>query len=87
MHQGIMLVYDMTSIRSFENITSWLENIYKNAPEETKIMLLGNKCDVPDQRKVTFGEAKEVLFKTKLHFAYKKNYFIPTKLDGQKIWN
>ena len=28
-----MLVYDITNARSFDNIATWLERIYKHAPE------------------------------------------------------
>jgi GTPase SAR1 family protein len=70
-----MLVYDMTSMRSFESITSWLDNIHKNAPEETKIMLLGNKCDIQGQRQVPLKQAKEVLSWLILFIYYKFQSF------------
>ena len=31
--QGIMLVYDITNIESFNNLNSWLNDIKENAPE------------------------------------------------------
>jgi hypothetical protein len=41
--QGIMLVYDVTNRRSFDNIKTWLDNIDKHAPEDVEKMILGNK--------------------------------------------
>ena len=43
---GIILVYDVTDHRSFENIDYWLEQIKEHADEGTEIILLGNKIDL-----------------------------------------
>jgi len=47
---GIMLVYDITNAKSFENISKWLRNIEEHASEDVEKMLLGNKCDMDDKR-------------------------------------
>ncbi|KFO24681.1 Ras-related protein Rab-8A [Fukomys damarensis] len=43
---GIMLVYDITNEKSFDNIRNWIRNIEEK-------MILGNKCDVNDKRQVS----------------------------------
>lgn len=50
---GIMLVYDITQEKSFENIKNWIRNIEENASTDVEKMLLGNKCELNDKRQVS----------------------------------
>ncbi|KAH9400633.1 PREDICTED: ras-related protein Rab-10-like [Rhagoletis zephyria] len=50
---GIMLVYDITNSKSFDNIAKWLRNIDEHASEDVEKMILGNKCDMQDKRVVS----------------------------------
>merc|ERR1711868_142990 len=50
---GIMLVYDITNSKSFDNIAKWLRNIEEHANEDVERMILGNKCDMEDKRVVS----------------------------------
>lgn len=50
---GIMLVYDITQDKSFENIKNWIRNIEENASADVEKMLLGNKCELNDKRQVS----------------------------------
>ncbi|XP_046917894.1 RAS oncogene family member Rab10 isoform X4 [Dermatophagoides farinae] len=50
---GIMLVYDITNAKSFDNIAKWLRNIDEHASEDVEKMILGNKCDMTDKRVVS----------------------------------
>ena len=54
---GAMVVYDVTCRRSFESVRKWCRTLDR---EKITIMILGNKCDMTDNRKVTKGEAEEV---------------------------
>lgn len=47
---GIMLVYDITNAKSFDNIQKWLRNIDEHANEDVEKMIVGNKCDMEDRR-------------------------------------
>lgn len=49
---GIMLVYDITNEKSFENIKNWIRNIEEHASMDVEKMILGNKCDMNDRREV-----------------------------------
>ena len=57
--QGIMLVYDVTDLDSFQNLNSWLIEIEKNASKNVYKILVGNKCDLESERKVTKEQAEE----------------------------
>ncbi|CAL1285742.1 unnamed protein product [Larinioides sclopetarius] len=50
---GIMLVYDITNPKSFDNIAKWLRNIDEHANEDVEKMILGNKCDMEDKRMIS----------------------------------
>eukprot|EP01134_Creolimax_fragrantissima_P004062 CFRG4062T1 len=49
---GILLVYDVTCEKSFDNIRQWIKNIEAHASEDVEKMILGNKCDIEDKRAV-----------------------------------
>ena len=51
--QGILLVYDITDLESFQNLTSWLMEIEKNASKNVHKILVGNKSDMESERKVS----------------------------------
>ncbi|GAB1293316.1 Ras-related protein Rab-8A [Apodemus speciosus] len=50
---GIMLVYDITNEKSFDNIRNWIRNIEETRLCSVEKMILGNKCDVNDKRQVS----------------------------------
>merc|ERR1711990_1204661 len=54
---GALLVYDITRRSTFNHLTSWLTDARNLTNPNTVIMLIGNKCDLAEQRDVTFEEA------------------------------
>ena len=54
-----MLVYDITDLESFQNLNTWLIEIEKNASKNVYKILVGNKCDMENERKVTFEQGKD----------------------------
>ena len=50
------MVYAINDRNSFEHIDNWLKEIKYNSSPDTKIFLIGNKCDLIDERKVTYEE-------------------------------
>ena len=54
-----MLVYDITDLESFQNLNSWLIEIEKNASKNVYKILVGNKCDMESERKVTIEQGKD----------------------------
>ncbi|CAI8032811.1 Ras-related protein Rab-8A [Geodia barretti] len=55
---GIMLVYDVTSEKSFDNIRNWIRNIEENASSDVDKMILGNKCDLSESRVISTERGK-----------------------------
>ena len=50
---GILLVYDVTDEKSFENIRHWMRNIEQHASDSVNKMIIGNKCDMLDRKVCT----------------------------------
>uniref|UniRef100_A0A8C6Z1C2 small monomeric GTPase n=1 Tax=Nothoprocta perdicaria TaxID=30464 RepID=A0A8C6Z1C2_NOTPE len=59
---GIMLVYDITNEKSFDNIKNWIRNIEEHASSDVERMILGNKCDMNDKRQVSKEKGEKVNF-------------------------
>ncbi|KAL1452793.1 hypothetical protein WDU94_006988 [Cyamophila willieti] len=57
---GILLMYDVTNMESFQHLTYWLKNIEENASPDVVKVLAGNKSDVKNQRAVQTKDAQMV---------------------------
>jgi len=75
---GILVVYDITNRESFSNLNSWLIEIEKNGNKDVFKLLIGNKNDLENERKITYDEGKEFasingmeFFETSAKTAYK----------------
>lgn len=55
---GILLIYDITNRESFENLGIWIENAKRFTSEETVFVLLGNCCDMEEDRQVSYEEGR-----------------------------
>lgn len=56
---GIIMVYDVTSMESFEHVNDWLKEVNRYAAEGTVKLLVGNKSDRTADKVVTEEQAKE----------------------------
>ncbi|CAF1500984.1 unnamed protein product [Adineta steineri] len=66
---GFMLVFDVTSETSFLNVRNWIGEIQSNAySENVDMILIGNKCDLEDERIITKIRALE--FAQQYHVQY-----------------
>lgn len=55
---GVLLVYDITSRKSFEDLNRWMTLINDNSGEEIQKMLIGNKADLEGKRAVSKNEGE-----------------------------
>ena len=58
--QIILIVYDVTNKESFESIPRWFSDILNVKNDEAVFVLIGNKIDLTDNRKVTYDEGKKL---------------------------
>jgi len=56
---GIIVVYDVTEVESYNNIKQWLHEIDRYACEGVNRLLVGNKSDLTTKRQVETATAKE----------------------------
>jgi GTPase SAR1 family protein len=55
---GVMLVFDLTNEKSFQNLTKWLSQI--NQVKPCPYMISGNKADLEPDRIVSDEEIKDI---------------------------
>jgi Ras-related protein Rab-1A len=65
---GILLLYDITKITSFENIREWIRDIKEEVSEKAIIFLIGNKIDLTDNRKISKEKGEELAEEYKIPF-------------------
>jgi Ras-related protein Rab-1A len=56
---GIIMVFDVTSMESFDHVNDWLKEVNRYAAEGTVKLLVGNKSDRTADRVVTEQQAKD----------------------------
>ena len=65
---GILLLYDVTNKDSFKNLESWLIEIEKNSNQKVLKILIGNKCDLTEEREITAEEGKAFALRNGMEF-------------------
>ena len=78
---GIILVFDVTSRNSFNNINYWIEKIKSSRDISTlALILVANKIDQIYTRDVAYEEGLEIAER------YKMNYFETSKENSQNLY-
>ena len=57
---GIILIFDVTNTKSFENIKKWINEIKEEISENVSIVLIGNKIDNVKERKITKEQGEKI---------------------------
>lgn len=57
---GILLVYDVTDEQSFQNIRNWIRNIEQHAADNVDKILIGNKCDMTNEKLVETARGQQL---------------------------
>jgi small GTP-binding protein len=65
---AVLLVYDITDHKSFDNLETWLKEASNHCRDNCVYMLVGNKCDLGENRSVTIDEAKKFAEKKSIRF-------------------
>ena len=64
----VMLVYAINDKKSFININTWLKEVKLQSNPDIKIILIGNKSDLEEERQVQLNEAKKFTEENNIHF-------------------
>ena len=78
-NQGFVLVYDITDKNSFDNLEFWMDQIKLNGPKNAKIILVGNKCELSNERKVSIEDGENFAKK------YDIPFFEASSKDGTNV--
>jgi len=76
---GIILMYDITNRDSFDTISTWLNDIKDHKGLDFPVILVGNKCDLETERKVSKEEGESLAN----HLNFK--FFETSNKDGTNV--
>ncbi len=65
---GFIFVYDISNRKSFENLNNWIEIVEQHNKNTICNFVVGNKCDLEENRQVSLEEGKEFAFSIKFNF-------------------
>merc|ERR1711920_1177608 len=65
---GVMMVYDVTSIKSFDNIERWSNNVKNHADDDARKIIVGNKCDMNEKRLISTYRGQELAMSQEVDF-------------------
>ena len=80
-----MLVYAINSRESFLHINQWLKEVRIQSHPDVKIILIGNKKDLENERNVTFEEAEK--FKEENQILYFQETSAKTGLNAKEVFS
>ena len=58
--KGIILIYDITSKKTFEGIQDWVKDIKNQISSRACVALVGNKSDLEDKRQVSKEQGENI---------------------------
>ena len=57
---GIVIVFDITNMETFQAVRAWLASIYKYSDQQVAKVLVGNKTDLNEVRVVEESKARQL---------------------------
>ena len=76
-----LIVYDITNQNSFDSVKQWIEDVKNYADKDTHLVLVGNKIDLKDQRKISKEDGQN------LATQYGMDFYESSALTGENINN
>eukprot|EP00004_Rigifila_ramosa_P024714 TRINITY_DN7241_c0_g1_i2.p1 TRINITY_DN7241_c0_g1~~TRINITY_DN7241_c0_g1_i2.p1 ORF type:complete len:203 (-),score=36.65 TRINITY_DN7241_c0_g1_i2:34-642(-) len=76
---GVFIVYDVTDVKSFQAVRSWLEDVHQFGKNTAISALIGNKADLVDKRTVSTEQGQALADELGLAF------FEASALNGQNV--
>uniref|UniRef100_A0A1I7SV50 Ras-related protein Rab-3-like n=1 Tax=Bursaphelenchus xylophilus TaxID=6326 RepID=A0A1I7SV50_BURXY len=65
---GFILMYDITNEESFNSVQDWCTQIKTYSWENAQVVLVGNKCDMADERVVSLERGRQLADQLGLEF-------------------
>jgi len=76
---GVVITYDITDPATFENIRYWVKQLDENGDSKVQKILVGNKCDLAEERKVATEDGEA------LASEYNMSFFETSAKTGQSV--
>ena len=76
--EGVMLIYDVTSQKSFSMIEEWFKSIIENKRKDAQVILIGNKKDMVN-RVISAEQGESVAKKFEI------KYYETSALSGENV--
>ena len=58
---GILLIYNITSIQTYENVRNWISRIKEETSPNVVIYIIGNKIDMVNERKIKTEDGQRLM--------------------------
>jgi len=84
---GFILMYDITNEESFNSVQDWVTQIKNYSWDNAQVILVGNKCDMEEERVISSERGKQLAEQLGVRFfetSAKEN--INVKVDASYIW-
>ena len=81
---GIIVAFAVNEPQSFADVTTWLNSIREHADPNVVKILVGNKCDLENERRVSYQDADALAKQNGMHYydtSAKKDYNIDAFMD------
>ena len=56
----VLLVFDLTASNSLQRVAQWVKEIHNQTSNDTTLLLVGNKCDLWEQRVVSLYDLQDL---------------------------
>ena len=63
-----IIIYSVANKNSFQHVENWIKELKLNSDKNIKIILVGNKCDLEKERKISYEEGENLKKKHKLDY-------------------
>ncbi|MFW9989816.1 MAG: GTP-binding protein, partial [Candidatus Odinarchaeota archaeon] len=84
--QAAFIVFDLTNHESFENVKDWYEELKLFTPKQNiPIIIVGNKTDLNDDRKILYQEGAKLANSLSEHEKIKLSYIETSALTGNNV--
>uniref|UniRef100_A0A182LS46 Ras-related protein Rab-3 n=1 Tax=Anopheles culicifacies TaxID=139723 RepID=A0A182LS46_9DIPT len=85
---GFILMYDITNEESFNSVQDWVTQIKTYSWDNAQVILVGNKCDMEDERVISFERGKQLADQLGVEFfetSAKENVHVTVKYLGKSF--
>uniref|UniRef100_A0A6B2LL86 Uncharacterized protein n=1 Tax=Arcella intermedia TaxID=1963864 RepID=A0A6B2LL86_9EUKA len=68
----VVIVLDVTDSTSLNNLDKWVQEMKQQARADLQFLVVGNKIDLVDQRKITESDVNPIMTRIKCNYLYRE---------------